>query len=434
MTPPIITVPQQHETEASVELVPGPVALTYVYARSRDTRNANAPGQDFIAYRWEVGRIAFALCDGVSQSFYGEIAAHYLGLRLIDLLWEFRSDATDSAPLHALLTESLNGAWVAEADALVHGKHITTTLPPMQRTALERKREQGSETMFVAGVVDLEARVLWLAAMGDMRAWLWDANGEALAIDGAQWETRKRWSSRVGMKNGEPFAVRRALDGIAHITVHSDGVGSYAPRLSEMSQDLLNSITAEQAKAPASDDICVFDIDLATQPLFGEYTTLPQVELKKPTAKDRALRWRHVWLATRYRVAVDDGVQPYTIEIDATLRPDEPANVKQRSFGYVVTLPANAEPRPVTCRVQALNDYTFPGAWSAPVTFTPSTAPEALVATGARGSETKLKRKPAKKKRIRALMTILISCILLVIIIVASWIAFAVVNWNELPR
>lgn len=425
MTPPTITIPQDRETEASVELIPGgggtTIAMTYVYARSRDTRNANAMGQDFIAYRWDDKKIVFAICDGVSQSFYGEIAARFLGLRLVDALWQGQGKA---------LADHLN-RWTEDATREITDKVINPSLPEMQRVALERKREQGSESMFIAGVIEFTGKgKISLYYMGDMRVWLWDAKGQNIPIPDAKFETRERWSSKVGIKNGELHKTTIALDKVARMTAHSDGVGSFANRMNAVSQDLINSIVKEQYNAPASDDISIFDIDFHYPDIFGKVVTIPTPEFELAWMPgSTAVLWAHVWLATRYRISVDDGKSPYTDEIDAQIKVD-PAieNVSWEVFGYE---PKLAEGTSAVCRVQALNDYAYPSGWSEPFTVSANVvAHETLPAKPTEPG--KKERKAQKKSRANAALTILVSVLLIVFLITAAWIALIVLNWNAL--
>src|ERR1051326_1043566 len=73
------------ESVTRVRLVPG--LLRYVYDLSRDSRESNQPGQDYLVFRYGAGRLAFAVCDGVGASFLGQLAAQFLAEHLVDWLW-----------------------------------------------------------------------------------------------------------------------------------------------------------------------------------------------------------------------------------------------------------------------------------------------------------------------------------------------------------
>jgi len=427
---PAITLPQNQETPASREIAPGPIAFTYVYARSRDTRAANAPGQDFIAFRYDAQRIAFAVCDGVSQSFYGEIAARLLGSRLVEFLW------TDALDDHLL--DSLNGAlhhWTAEATTAVQTHVINPKLPEMQRVALERKRENGSESMFVAGVIDREQHQLALCWMGDMRLWLWDAEHRAIDIPGAEWQTRERWSSRLGPKNGSARGCVMPLGAVTRITAHSDGVGHYANEFAELSQDQLNSMVDDLLQGAGSDDISVLDIDLAFKPRYGDLDTLPTPTLHLIDPREPVLTWEAVPLAGRYRVLVDDGNLPFTRDI-----PDTSGTT------FFPPFDSKLDSQTLTCAVQALNDYTFPSAWSAPMTLRMGATVEVLPTpqmvsplpsahdTQPSALAVKLDQSKRKKSRTASLLTIVLSATLLALLIVAVWIVVVIIGWNDLVQ
>src|SRR3954454_2627255 len=117
---PTVTINQDTDTPARREITPI-AALTYLYDRSRDSKKNNAPGQDFIAFRCTDSRLIFAVCDGVSQSFYGDLAARFVGERLVNWLAE-QTSFDDSFPQR--LNEVMR-AWTEEATPLVQGKPLS---------------------------------------------------------------------------------------------------------------------------------------------------------------------------------------------------------------------------------------------------------------------------------------------------------------------
>src|SRR5439155_23129308 len=98
-----------------------------------------------------------------------------LGAQLVNWLFDLQANALDDFAVR--LDEALR-SWTSEATALVQAKMPSGNVAPMVRDALEKKREKGSESMFVAGLLaDNKLAVCW---MGDMRLWLWDADSEAV--------------------------------------------------------------------------------------------------------------------------------------------------------------------------------------------------------------------------------------------------------------
>jgi hypothetical protein len=132
------------------------------------------------------------------------------------------------------------------------------------------------------------------------------------------------------------------------------------------------------------------------------------------------LVWDRTWLATRYRIAVDDGHAPYTDEIEALIKVE---GENPHQFTYTVRLPENGT---AVCRVQALNDYAYPSQWSEPVTVTAEPLKEPVQAKAPSTPKTQ------KKSRASALLTVVVSVLLLVFLITAAWVALIVLNWNAL--
>lgn len=344
---PTVTINQDTDTPPRREVTPAGAVLTYLYDRSRDSKRGNTPGQDFIAYHCAEQYIAFAVCDGVSQSFYGDLAARFLGERLVNWL-----AALDPAMLESDFSTAVNqvlGEWTAEATQLVQAKKLSPALPPLIRDALARKRENGSESMFVAGRVDLAQQILVVCWMGDMRLWLWDRVGEPVELPGAIWETRERWSTRLGPKNGSARTAIMPLANIARLTIHTDGIGSRTADLHTITLGGLNQLAQELNATPGSDDVSVLDIML--EPV-SKQAALPAPVLSIPDPREPVLRWMPVEDAGWYRLEITTASRQWTVDVPNT--------------AYFVPPELNADLSSVY-RVQALANGHLPGQWSQPL-------------------------------------------------------------------
>src|SRR5204863_8715190 len=102
-----LQVAQDRETPVRVERYAA-FSWRYAYARSSDTRRVSDPGQDYLTFCYDDSAFAFALCDGVSQSFFGDLAARFLGDALINWLWEDLPKATDEQHVRATFNHNLN--------------------------------------------------------------------------------------------------------------------------------------------------------------------------------------------------------------------------------------------------------------------------------------------------------------------------------------
>jgi hypothetical protein len=350
-----VALDQHTETPPRREVIPGAV-IRAVYARSRDAARADASGQDFVAYAHDKGRIVFAVCDGVSQSFFGDLAARFLGMKLVERLAECGLDDLEPALQR----------WTTSASALVAAQPLSESLPFMVRESLERKRDVGSETMFVAGVVDLDAGTLAACWMGDMRLRLWDPNGQEIDIPGAIWETRERWSTRHGPKNGAPRQVTMPLDGIAHVSAHSDGFSDPRGPISRFAPDELDALVRTLAM---TDDVSLLDIML-TRVDMPTATLLAAPAALYWDALDSRLSWPPV-----------DGARWYRVEVSRPGQPPTWADVVGRMYRpRFDDLDAPAE---LTFRVQTFGDDGLPGPWSEPVQGAAAPAPEPSHVPGA---------------------------------------------------
>ncbi len=454
--PPTVTLPQDQDLSARRELLPGGAALVYVSARARDTLAANAPNQDFVAFRYDSDKIVFAVCDGVSQSFYGDLAARLLGTRLVSWLWACDLDGQSTTSFLAELNAALRH-WTADATARVQAKAIRADLPEMQRVALERKRLNGSESMFVAGLIDRTHDRIVLCWLGDSRLRLWTEQGQPIELPNVGWETRQRWSSRIGPKNGEAYGCILSLDSadaadaadlanstgsgraIARITAHTDGVGRYAGSFAQLAPDQLDPMIEVLRQGPTSDDVSVLDINLHVPAEYGGWQILEPPKFRSQSLLSDAgdlLTWDAVPFAAGYRLAIDDGDLPFSRELAADVRtyalprsPDS-AGVSDQSS------------QTLTFSIQALNDYTLPSPWSTPLTLSVSTARpdtsltaevvpaplpgESVVQAEAHPTRPRrpgpsTRKRSVRRQRLRAFLILLISAVLMIGITSAAW-------------
>ncbi len=253
MDPATIRVPQSRETPVTRFERPGFV-YRYTYARSDDSRRAGDPGQDYLVIREDHVRWAFALCDGVSQSFMGDVAAAIVAEALIDWLWTDCPNADDSEEVSRLCSGMLTKLTMP-ATAAVAGIEIPSDLPEMLRDVLERKRRLGSESTFVAGRLDIDNERAVLLWMGDSRLRIWDEHGETTKDLGDSFHTQERWSTHrgpVGTVHARVIQTRR----IRRLLAYSDGLGWADGRLTvSLAHDGLDGMIAEAGTLPTSDDI-----------------------------------------------------------------------------------------------------------------------------------------------------------------------------------
>jgi hypothetical protein len=268
-----LKLPQDLETSLRVEHS-GAFIWRYAYARSLEARKYNDSGQDYLVFDQSPDRFLFALCDGVSQSFFGNLAARFLGDRLVEWL-DFAPAVLKEDVLTASLRNCLNELALKTNPEIV-AYPLPESVPALLRQVLEQKRFMGSESTFACGRVDLPGSRfpfgrLLLAWMGDSRLRFWGPTGERSAELGPRFETAQRWSSRQAAVGGDPNVFACTLQDnqgsplVVRCLAYSDGLAVLDSLPGSISnQDLQQRIDAMD-NAPTNDDISVLELvfDLA---------------------------------------------------------------------------------------------------------------------------------------------------------------------------
>ena len=241
-------------------------AIRYLYSRSADSVAQETSGQDYVSFRYDDQRVAFALCDGVGQSFMGELAARILGERLVAWLWEY-SGPSEPVAFSAALQMYLNHLQ-GEAQAIIEQHSLPDDLPSLTREALESQRSYGSEAMFVAGRADLSSgqdRVL-LCWLGDSTLRALNLKGDVANI-GTQGSTAERWSTTYGVR-GKVHTWRGTSNEVSRLVAHSDGIDTQTVMAGLGAEGLLQQSVDRLQDEPASDDVSLLDVSLQKQPAF----------------------------------------------------------------------------------------------------------------------------------------------------------------------
>lgn len=278
--PTTLRIPQDRETALSTEQTALGAAL-YLYSRSNDSIDANTVGQDYLTLRHDGANLAFVVCDGVGQSFMGDIAARLLGDALLDWLWQLKRPA-DAASLGAAVTAHLNEITGVTGKAVAEFR-LPAGLPGLITQALEMQRSYGSEAMFVAGRISFEASSPWTAL-----CWLGDAPVAAVDVDGdlldlkPHGSTSERWNASSGIK-GSVHSWLLEGSSLARVAGYTDGLGiSGAP-----TDDRLAEIIRGWEKDPPGDDATLFDLRLAPSPATtGRPITAPAPEAPRPIERE----------------------------------------------------------------------------------------------------------------------------------------------------
>lgn len=234
------------------------------YARAEELRVNDADGQDYVTSGVSNGRLAFCLCDGVSQAFYGDLAARILGQHLIR--WLLSHEWPDESAFVRDLSSCLT-ACTEEATRQVRALVLPDNLVPLHREVLERKREEGGQSTFVCALLEPpdeanpqgRASLAWL---GDSRLRIWDREGvERIDLSGER-HTMERWSTLTGPVRGQPHVRILPLDRIGCLAAYSDGLAALDgwDRLPDNAR--LQELVDATAESPTSDDVSFVAVEL----------------------------------------------------------------------------------------------------------------------------------------------------------------------------
>lgn len=261
-----LQVPQTNESPV-LSVLGDEYSFRYAYARSTDTKNAAEPGQDYLTICANQSYIAFALCDGVSQSYYGELASQFIGEVLLNWLKFSLPNTMDVTLLKKLLSTTLEEA-TGPASAMIDRHQIPSHLPELLRSVLHDKKKLGSESTFVCCRADFpgtqypmgRAVFAWL---GDSRLRIWDSEAEISEELPGEFDTMQRWSTRRGQLGSAVHTYVRPLQGhygIRRITAYSDGLATLDNNDRLLTNWDIQKLIQEAGDAPTSDDISFMEI------------------------------------------------------------------------------------------------------------------------------------------------------------------------------
>ena len=288
----------------------------YAYSRSIDSLKNNENGQDFLSILTDGSRFVFALCDGVSQSFYGDLAARLLGGQLIEFFKHVRI-SENPEKIKVDLSSSLNRL-TDTATQQVQDYTIPAGLAPMLVSVLEKKKQMGSESTFVAGVLDAKSGIACFAWMGDSRLRLWNDETEVTHLLGESFHTNERWSTRKGAV-GDVHVITLPSSAFNHLITYSDGF-SYLDKaftqevaVHPWSHHIINQFMSDASRRPSSDDISFLEVWLGKKPNIpdgSESLLQPQVETPTINSSEEYLemKWKPVPGASEYEIEISSDV------------------------------------------------------------------------------------------------------------------------------
>ena len=285
--------------------------LRYMYQRSSESRTNGQPGQDYLVWRYKEQDdekiLGFAICDGVGGSFCGEVAAQYLGNKLINDFIFPVGYTLERLSISEVKEETINYLlkWKEAGHNEVEKRPLPADIPPMLKQALEQQRQYGSEAVFVCGRLVLrdDKAKLILIWMGDTQVLLFDKAGQPVDV-GGRWSNTDRWSTKTGIKGQVQAWVGDVKTfNIKRIIAFSDGLNSIANSIYHLTNTEVRREALRLLEQPSSDDISLIDITLFEAPLIWIDTTANETLAAPDISFDAAsnqVQWTPVPNADRY--------------------------------------------------------------------------------------------------------------------------------------
>ncbi len=254
-----IRLPMDRETPLQ-QGASGGFVWRYAYTRAEEARTSGETGQDSLALRCNGERLVFALCDGVGESFFGDLAARFLSRALVQWLWTVDMTGWETVEMEVIMNRLLRNLTVP-ATRLVVEHPLPDSLTHVVRAVLEEKRGHGSQTSFVCARLDLPSLTLpeggVLAAwVGDTRLRFWGPQGET-APPGGVAVTTGRWSTTTGVTAGSATIFRSSMsEMVEQVLAYTDGLVALDAEPSPPHPVTLS----RQIRPPREDDCCFLSI------------------------------------------------------------------------------------------------------------------------------------------------------------------------------
>ena len=279
----------------------GPKTAPYFFRfgldRSRDTQKSNQSGQDCISVQWTATRLSATLCDGVSQSFFGELAAAELSNKLSQFMLALPNES-DPHFLHDTIRAFLDNL-SSTFSRTVEEHSLEDVEPAFLRAVLEKKRYLGSEAVFTSVLLDKTTSLMLLVWAGDCRLRLW-LRGEEVTRELLSTETfltQERWSSSRGVIGNLHLALF-PFSSFDTIVSYSDGLALLDEKTNifQESNVALEHYVSQTKSLASSDDVSFLQIStLPTEMIHqGLIAQLPELRVVEQATSDRVqFQWQN---------------------------------------------------------------------------------------------------------------------------------------------
>jgi len=305
----VLQTDQKKKTPVSNGPKTAPYFFRFGLDRSRDTQKSDQSSQDCISIQWTATRLSATLCDGVSQSFFGELAAAELSNKLSQFLLALPIES-DAAFLHDTIRAFLDNL-SSTFSRTVEEYSLDNIEPAFLRSVLEKKRYLGSEAVFTSVLLDKTTNLTLLVWAGDcrLRLWLRDEEVTKELLSTETFLTQERWSSSKGII-GDLHLALFPVSSFDTIMSYSDGL-SLLDEKSHVFQEsniAIEHYVSQTKSFASSDDVSFLQIStLPSEKLpLGSTAQLPELRVTEGHASDFVhLQWQNSALVQSWEVVAN---------------------------------------------------------------------------------------------------------------------------------
>lgn len=229
------------------------------YRRFKDFDSSNGSGQDFAIIGHDQLFAIGVIADGVSQSFFGDIAAKVISTNLYNFLWENRCLIPEKQRVEDYLNSLCQK--VNEEISTINLNEYGSIL----QKALSETKRKGSQTVFASFILNLKTKKSIFYNVGDIEVIVYQKDGSDFYFQKVSAANANgRWSSAG---KSDLLMDVKELSNVVGIVAYSDGLVSKS--LSDWGEDFsyakLKEFRKVAEKEASRDDvsfISVLTVDL----------------------------------------------------------------------------------------------------------------------------------------------------------------------------
>lgn len=267
---------QSRETRLT-QIVRGPFIFRFASYRKSEDAKLNLRSEDYIVSELTSEKALFALCDGVSSSFYGGIGSQFLGETILNWLGQVSFPdhlipGNNESANHWLDTLTLNlktelNNKIKLATDIIQKKELTSEEELVRLAEITQRDDFGTQSNFISGILWPESTQLpngcvlffWL---GNARIRIFNNDKDLTHLLG--WgnnpdQLKEVWSSKEGVV-GSIYSYLTDFSKITTIIAYSDGLENVEEQIQPNINEAQLETLVNQSQLIKDDDVTYLEL------------------------------------------------------------------------------------------------------------------------------------------------------------------------------